>query len=200
MTDADIDGLHIRTLLLTFFYRQMPELIKHGYIYIARPPLYRIKYNNKKETYLNDNKSLNKYLGYIATKNTNIILKKNITNINGLSLKKIYHNYQKIKRICRTLSIYYPKKILNKLISYNIFNINMNNQQIQTWWKNLEEYLNKYSYEYEDYKTNYIINNKHYIYNKKDSLNLIHIINGIEYKYTFNINFFKSKDYNFSFG
>lgn len=71
MTDADVDGSHIRTLLLTFFYRQMPLLIKHGFVYIAQPPLYQIK-RKKREEYVEDDSRLNKILIQLGTEDVRL--------------------------------------------------------------------------------------------------------------------------------
>ncbi len=90
MTDADVDGSHIRTLLLTFFYRHMPELIKNGFIYIAQPPLFRVK-KNKSELYLKDESELDNY--FVQEIIGNCVLKlKNGEILKGTSLEKLFNN------------------------------------------------------------------------------------------------------------
>jgi len=77
MTDADVDGQHIRTLLLTFFYRQMKELIDHGYLYIAQPPLYKVSWGKKKQKYLDNEKELDEFLMRQATEKRTLVVEKN---------------------------------------------------------------------------------------------------------------------------
>jgi DNA gyrase subunit B len=102
MTDADVDGSHIRTLLLTFFYRQMPELVERGHIYIAQPPLYKVK-QGKNEQYIKDDAALNAYLLNLALENASIVLSDG-SIINNEKLTSLSADYQTIQTIVDRLS------------------------------------------------------------------------------------------------
>ncbi|MEK7815784.1 MAG: DNA topoisomerase (ATP-hydrolyzing) subunit B [Pseudomonadota bacterium] len=113
MTDADVDGSHIRTLLLTFFFRQMPELITRGHIYIAQPPLYKVK-QGKSERYIKDEGELQNHLLESALDGT--ALRTAATTIQGKELASLCQNHLAVEQAIRRLARRYDSKLLHKLI------------------------------------------------------------------------------------
>jgi DNA gyrase subunit B len=112
MTDADVDGAHIRTLLLTFFYRQMPELIEGGYLYIAQPPLYKVM-RGKSEVYLKDQASLEDYLVQQGIEGTVFRLGSG-EEITSQDLVRVVSEARQLKRVLEAFPTHYPRHILEQ--------------------------------------------------------------------------------------
>lgn len=119
MTDADVDGSHIRTLLLTFFYRQMPELIERGYVYIAQPPLYKAKRGNS-IIYLKDDREMEDYLVRGGCDEA-ILEKADGEKIMGQDLINFVEKTMKARALLTALSIKAPEKILEQMAIFGLF-------------------------------------------------------------------------------
>lgn len=142
MTDADVDGAHIRTLLLTFFYRQMHELIERGHVYIAQPPLYKVK-KGKSERYLKDDAEKESYLLELALDNSKLSLTSEGGAIEGEELSSLVNDYVAANRAFERLCKRYHPAIINAMRYLPLLGFDDNGQLVepQAWTDGLIEYL-----------------------------------------------------------
>ncbi len=115
MTDADVDGSHIRTLLLTFFYRQMPELVERGFVYIAQPPLFKVKHG-KSESYLKDEQELKQYLLRAALNGAELLPGEGQPGIAGEALEALARQYFIVEAVIERESRFIDPAVLNALL------------------------------------------------------------------------------------
>jgi DNA gyrase subunit B len=130
MTDADVDGAHIRTLLLTFFYRQMPELIERGHMYIAQPPLYRIKHG-RTERYIKDEHELNQHLLSLAMDGAELTPREGGEPIGGEALEELARSYLLAEAVIKRLSDFVDAELLELVLARNI-HLDLSTEQAAT--------------------------------------------------------------------
>ncbi len=142
MTDADVDGSHIRTLLLTFFYRQLPEIIEKGYIYIAQPPLYKVK-KGKQEHYVKDDAELNSYLIQLALEKAQLITHSSAPAIQGQGLEKLAKAFLDVNAIIQRLARRYDDLFLDQFCYIQPLNDETKSsaESMQTWLDNIHARL-----------------------------------------------------------
>ncbi|WP_300407572.1 DNA topoisomerase (ATP-hydrolyzing) subunit B [uncultured Psychrobacter sp.] len=145
MTDADVDGSHIRTLLLTFFFRQTPELIERGYIYIAQPPLYKVK-KGRQELYLKDDEALKAYLLSSTIDNTKLHVSEDAPAITGQALETLLNDYNQTQLIKARLQIRFPATLLDALTHTPKLSTDMtyDKSAMQEWQAQLQTQLNQF--------------------------------------------------------
>ena len=191
MTDADVDGSHIRTLLLTFFYRQMGELVERGHIYIAQPPLYKVK-KGKQERYVKDDDELNAYLLQQALTGAKLFVAVNTPAISDTALEEISRSYLTANNIIKRLARRIDKNILEQIINIkglekDDFN---NNEQVQAYADKLLNLLDKFKLSGINYRS--------VISQDEDSnlmLTIIKQLHGLDHEYVLDNDFFSSTDY-----
>jgi DNA gyrase subunit B len=147
MTDADVDGAHIRTLLLTFFYRQMPELIEGGYLYIAQPPLYKVM-RGKSEVYLKDHTALEDYLINQGTDGAVLRLGDG-EEITGHDLVRVVEEARQTKRILEAFPTHYPRHILEQSAIAGAFETGRADADLQGVADDVARRLDQVAFEYE---------------------------------------------------
>ena len=147
MTDADVDGAHIRTLLLTFFYRQMPELVEGGFLYIAQPPLYKVA-RGKSEVYLKDQSALEDYLIQQGSEGSVLRLGDG-SEISVHDLIRVVEEARQLKRVLDAFPTHYPRHILEQAAIAGAFVPGVVDSDLQGTADKVAERLNLIALEYE---------------------------------------------------
>jgi DNA gyrase subunit B len=143
MTDADVDGSHIRTLLLTFFYRQMPALIERGHIYIAQPPLYKVK-KGKQEQYVKDDIELNAMLLNTAIEGAALHVSADAPPLSGPGLETLARKYVEVQSIVRRSARRYDERFMDRLLYMPAVSVDSFDRidWLKDWCRSLEARLN----------------------------------------------------------
>jgi len=193
MTDADVDGSHIRTLLLTFFFRQMRELVERGHVYIAQPPLYKVR-KGKQEQYLKDDAELAAYQTQTALEGASLHVNKGAPAIAGDALEAIVKEYNDAHSIISRLGRFYPAEILEMMIFTSAINEEQlaDRSQVDSWIKELSAILETHMPGISStYSFNVKEDPERHIFLPEATLSL----HGLEKTYTFSRDFFSSGEY-----
>ncbi|MBR9728858.1 DNA topoisomerase (ATP-hydrolyzing) subunit B [Shewanella intestini] len=192
MTDADVDGSHIRTLLLTFFFRQMPELIERGFVYIAQPPLFKVK-KGKQEQYLKDEPALTEYLTTQALDNTHIYPSQGAPGISGEPLERLVNQFRDVEAIINRLEKRYPTNLTNRMLYHRAVTVEMmaDEAAMQAWAQTFIADLTERESDGVIYSSATVLDAERQTYTPTVTIRK----HGIDTQYAFSYDFFTSADY-----
>lgn len=192
MTDADVDGSHIRTLLLTFFYRQMPELIERGYIYIGQPPLYKVK-RGKQEQYLKDEAEFSGFLLQSGLDGASLVVDSDAPALSGPGFEELARNHMMIMTMIQRLALRYDRDTLQQLIYMPRLSREqmLDQNYLQDWTKELVERLNAREGEKSVYHIELQVRE-----GREDYLiNIVRRTHSVDRETQLNLEFFESPEY-----
>jgi DNA gyrase subunit B len=192
MTDADVDGSHIRTLLLTFFFRHMRELVERGHVYIAQPPLYKIA-KGKQSQYLKDDEALNAFLTQSALEEAALITDPSAPPITGAALESLVHEYRAVDKTIARLSRLYSADVLWRLVYSEVLTIEAMADEavVQQFARNLSDRLQRYSVNGSQYDVHVRKDQERNLY-----LPVVKFYNhGVDYETVLGRDFFASSEY-----
>ena len=192
MTDADVDGAHIRTLLLTFFYRQTPELIERGYIYIAQPPLYKIK-QGKSEQYLKDDDALFTHQTHSALDGAAFYPGNSAPAISSSALANLAQQYRLLEKLMKKYARRYPQDILEALLAQQALTSEdlQDQAKMQTWTQGLHTSLQEVDRPNVEFRVEMVSDME----NHQHTFKVICLQNGAEHTTIFSQDFLAAKDY-----
>ena len=192
MTDADVDGSHIRTLLLTFFFRHMRELVERGHVYIAQPPLYKIA-KGKQSQYLKDDEALNAFLTQSALEEAALITDPSAPPITGAALESLVHEYRAVDKTIARLSRLYSADVLWRLVYSEVLTIEAMADEavVEQFARNLSDRLQRYSVNGSQYDVHVRKDQERNLY-----LPVVKFYNhGVDYETVLGRDFFASSEY-----
>ncbi|MCQ4348882.1 DNA topoisomerase (ATP-hydrolyzing) subunit B [Pseudomonas stutzeri] len=192
MTDADVDGSHIRTLLLTFFFRQLPELIERGYVYIAQPPLYKVK-KGKQEQYIKDDEAMEEYMTQSALEDASLHVNDSAPGLSGAALEKLVGEYRTVMKTLARLSRLYPQEITEHFVYLPRVGVEQLADQaaMQGWSEALGERLKAVEKSGQSYQVSLREDRERHLWLPEVQT----VAHGLSSYVTFNRDFFASNDY-----